>query len=104
MDNRVNERYGGATMSIIMIVFLLMVGCSTTTEWKPTYEVITTRDYLSGVGPIADSQKQVLRERKTTTIEYRCCGPRGSILDFWRKNERVVREKDHDYQQVIEKE
>ena len=91
-------------MILLLLYIILMVGCTTTQTSEPTYQKITTQDVLEGYGVIGDSQKEVLRERTVTEVETRCCGPRGSILDFWNKKERVIREKDHDYQQEIVKE
>jgi len=91
-------------MSILLIIFLLSVGCTTVRQSEPVYQKITTSDVIEGYGVIGDTQKEVLREIIATETETRCCGPRGSIFDFWSKKERVIRAKDHDYQQDIMKE
>lgn len=91
-------------MSMILLLLIFMGGCTTTYQHEPTFQKVSTEDVIKGMGVIGDTQKEILRERRVTETETRCCGPRGSILDFWSKKERVIREKDHDYKQEIVKE
>ena len=49
-------------MSILLIIFLLSVGCTTVRQSEPVYQKITTSDVIEGYGVIGDTQKEVLRE------------------------------------------
>ena len=84
----------------ILIIMMLLSACTTTsTIREPT---ITERTTILGVGHRGDSQLESEKVRTITETVTRCCGPRGSILDIWNKEERVIRETDQSHQQIIQ--
>lgn len=83
----------------IIILVLLLSGCSTTTRTIPP--AITEYTTIEGLGDRGDAQRETQKIRTITETITRCCGPRGSILDIWNKQERVVRETDQAHEQII---
>ena len=86
-------------MFIVVTFFLLFSGCSTTTRTiDPT---ITDYTKIEGVGHRGERQQESQKVRVITETISRCCGPRGSILDIWNKQETVIRETDQEHEQII---